>query len=152
MSVKSIPDGYHTVTPYLTVKDAVAALAFYKLAFNAEEVGTLMTPDDTIGHGEFVVGDSHVMFCEESIEMGMTSPATLGDVGVTMCLYVEDVDKLFAQALAAGAEEIRPVVDQFWGDRAGTIKDPFGHKWTLMTHIEDVEWAEVQRRFEAMFQ
>ena len=150
MSVKAIPEGYHSVTPYLAVRNATQAIEFYQAAFNAEDMGRLAMPDGTLMHGEFKIGNSHIMYCEENPQMGMVGPETLNGSGVTICLYVDDVDKTFAQAVAAGAESIRPVEDQFWGDRAGTLLDPYGHKWTVMTHIEDVDWGEVERRFEQM--
>ena len=151
MAVNPIPEGFHTTTPYLIIRDAVSALAFYNKAFGATEVGRLSMPDGTIMHGEFKVGDSHVMFAEENVEMGMLGPEALGGAAISICLYVEDADAVFAQAIAAGAKEIRAMQDQFWGDRAGTIVDPFGHSWTILSKIEDVSWDEVQQRFESMY-
>ena len=151
MSVKAIPDGYHSATPYLTVRDANQAMEFYKSAFGAVERGRLSMPDGTVLHGEFQIGDSFIMFSEENPDMGSISPQTLGGTGVTLCLYVEDVDAVFAQAVKSGAESLSPVEDQFWGDRAGSLLDPYGHKWTVMTHIEDLEWDEIERRFNQMF-
>ena len=151
MSIPPIPPGYHAVTPYLTVRNAKEALSFYIKAFGAEPRGELIAPDGTIMHGEMQIGDSFIMFCEENLEMGMKGPQTLGGAGITLCLYVENVDAVFTQAVSAGAEVVRPVEDQFWGDRAGTVADPFGHNWTIMTHIESLEWEEVQQRFEQMF-
>ena len=151
MAINPIPDGYHTVTPYIIVKQAAEALVFYNRAFNAEEVGRLAMPDGTIMHGEFKVGDSHIMFAEENLEMGMLGPEALGGAAVSICLYVQDADATFAQAISAGAEEVRPMQDQFWGDRAGTVKDPYGHSWTILSKIEDVSWEEVQHRFEQMY-
>ena len=151
MAVNPIPEGFHTATPYLIIRDAVSALAFYGKAFGATEVGRLSMPDGTIMHGEFKVGDSHVMFAEENVEMGMLGPEALGDAAISICLYVEDADAVFAQAIAAGGKEIRAMQDQFWGDRAGTIVDPFGHSWTILSKIEDVSWDEVQQRFESMY-
>ena len=150
MTVKAQPDGYQSVIPYLIIKNANDAQAFYKKAFNATERGTLNMPDGTIMHGELQIGDSVVMFSEENPDMGMKGPASYGGSGVTICVYVDDVDALFNQAVASGAESLRPVEDQFWGDRAGTLLDPFGYTWTLMTHIEDVDWDEVERRFNQM--
>lgn len=151
MSVSPIPQGFHAVTPYLTVKDAKAALDFYVSAFGAVPKGQLTLPDGTIMHGEFQIADSVIMFCEENPEMGMIGPETLGGVAVSLCLYVEDVDAIFAQAIAAGGEALRAVEDQFWGDRSGTVQDPFGHRWTIMTQKEQLEWDEIQSRFEKMF-
>lgn len=151
MSVKYIPEGYHTATPYIIVKDAVSALAFYQSAFGATERGRLCLPDDTIMHGEMTIGDSIIMFAEENPEMGMLGPKTLNGSPVSMCIYVEDVDAVLQQALDAGATIQRPAEDQFWGDRAATILDPFGHSWTLMTHIEELEWEEIQRRFNELY-
>lgn len=151
MTINPIPEGYHTVTPYMIIKDAVAALKFYAKAFNAHEVGRLAMPDGTIMHGEFKIGSSHLMYAEENLELGMKGPEALSGAAMSICLYVEDADALFAQAIAAGAEEIRPMQDQFWGDRAGTVKDPFGHSWTILSKIEEVSWQEVQQRFEKMY-
>lgn len=151
MAINPIPKGFHTVTPYIIVKDAVAALAFYTRAFDAEEVGRLAMPDGTIMHGEFKVGDSHVMFAEENAEVGMLGPDALGGSSVSVCLYVDHADATFAQAIAAGAKELRPMQDQFWGDRAGTVIDPFGHSWTILSQIEELSWDQVQQRFESMY-
>lgn len=148
MTVKSISHEYHTATPYLIVKNSKAALEFYQDAFGAETKGTLNMPDGTIMHGEFVIGDSHIMFTEESPEMGAVGPETLGGAGMSICLYVNNADDLFNRAVEAGAEIVKPLEDQFWGDRSGTLLDPYGHSWTIMTKIEDLEWVEVQRRFD----
>lgn len=151
MTIKPIPEGYHTVTPYMIIKDAAAALAFYKQAFSAEEIGQLVTPDGTIMHGEFKIGNSHVMYAEENLDMSMQGPNVLGGAAISICLYVENADDVFEQAIQAGAKEIRPIEDQFWGDRSGTVKDPFGHSWTILTQIEKVSWDEMQQRFEKMY-
>jgi PhnB protein len=150
MAVKPIPDGYHTVTPYLTVPDGRAALDYYKTAFNATELFRMPGPDGKIGHAEIKIGDSPVMLADECPMSGTKSPGVLGGSAVGICLYVEDVDHLFDQAVAAGGEVVRPVKDQFYGDRSGTLKDPFGHTWHLMTHKEDVSPAEMKRRMDAM--
>jgi PhnB protein len=150
MPVKAIPDGYHTVTPYLIVKGAAKALDFYKKAFGATELMRLPGPDGRIGHAEIKIGDSPVMLADEHPEMGSLAPQTPGKAGVGLCLYVEDVDALAARATAAGATVVRPVQDQFYGDRSGTFADPFGHVWTIATHKEDVSSEEMQRRMEAM--
>jgi len=145
------PDGYHSVTPYLAVRDAVAAVDFYRRAFGAELVMKLTTPDGKYAHAEVKIGDAHVMMAEENPDWGNTSPRTLGGSPVSFMIYVPDVDAAFARAIAAGAVQVRPVEDQFYGDRTGTLKDPFGFQWSLGTHIEDVSEAEGQRRMEAMF-
>ena len=142
---KPIPEGYHSVTPYLVVDDAKAAIDFYKRAFGAQEKFR-MEMGDRIGHAEILIGDSHVMLSEEFPEMGHRGPKALGGTPVSLMIYVEDVDKVFPQALAAGAKEQRPLVNQFYGDRSGTLLDPFGHQWTVSTHIEDVPEDEMQRR------
>ena len=152
MSVSAIPDGYHTITPYLVAKNAKSALAFYQGAFNAELVLELNTPDGGVAHAELKIGDAHFMLADEHPEMGFISPETLGGAGVSLMIYDADVDKLFAQAIAAGGKELRPVVDQFYGDRAGTLQDPFGHVWTIATHIEDVDEQELNKRMKAFFE
>jgi PhnB protein len=149
MAVKPIPDGYHTATPYLIVKDAGRALEFYKKAFGATELMRLEGPDGKIGHAEICIGDSPIMLADEFPDMGYRSPQALGGSPISICLYVEDVDALFQQALAAGATVVRPVKDQFYGDRSGTLSDPFGHVWTIATHKEDLSPEEVRRRSEA---
>jgi PhnB protein len=146
--VKPIPEGYHTVTPYLIVKGAARALEFYKKAFNATELYRMEGPGGTIGHAEFQIGDSRIMIADEFPDMGARSPETIGGSPVGLCIYIEDVDALFKQALAAGGKQERPVVDQFYGDRSGTLRDPFGHQWTLATHKEDVSPEEMKRRME----
>jgi PhnB protein len=146
MAVKPIPEGYYTVTPYLIVKGADRALEFYKKAFNASELYRMADPSGKIGHAELQIGNSRVMLADEYPEMGAQSPETIGGSAVGLCLYVEDVDALFKQAIAAGGKEERPVMDQFYGDRSGTLRDPFGHKWTIATHKEDVAPEEMKRR------
>src|SRR6516162_8868502 len=151
MAVKPIPEGYHSVTPYLIVNGAAPALDFYKKAFGAKELFRFPTLDGRIGHAEIKIGDSHIMLADEPQDelhrqMGYRSPTTLGGSGVGIMLYVEDVDAVAKQAVAAGAREVRPVVDQFYGDRSGTFTDPFGHIWTIGTHKEDVSPEELQRR------
>jgi PhnB protein len=149
MAVKAVPDGYRTVTPYLIVSGAAKALDFYKKAFNAEEL-VRMDMGGQIGHAEIKIGDSMIMLADEFPQMGARSPQSIGGTPVGMCLYVENADKLFNQAVAAGAKVERPLQDQFYGDRSGTVIDPFGHKWTIATHIEDVPPDEMQRRMAAM--
>lgn len=153
MAVKPIPAGYHSMTPYLNIKGALAALDFYKKAFGAKEIGRISMPDGSIAHAEIQIGDSKIMFAEESEQWGNKSPATLGGSPVSLCLYVNDVDTVYAQALAAGATVTgeMEVKDQFYGDRTGSVTDPYGHKWTIMTHKEDVSFEEMQKRATAMF-
>lgn len=146
MAVKPIPDGYHSVTPYLIVRGGAAALDFYKKAFGAVELMRLDGPEGKVGHAEIRIGDSTVMLADEFPEMGAISPQTLGGSGVGLMIYVEDVDAHFKQALQAGGTEIRPVKDQFYGDRSGTLKDPFGHQWTIATHTEDLTPEEIGKR------
>jgi PhnB protein len=145
-AVKSIPAGYHTVTPYLAVKGAAEAIEFYKNAFDAEEIFRMYVSDGkTIGHAEIRIGDSHIQLCDENPEMGYgLAPQSLGGNTVNFLVYVEDVDRLFNQAVAAGAAELTPLGDQFWGDRIGTVKDPFGHVWTIATHKKDVSVEETK--------
>ena len=146
MSTKHIPDGYHTVTPYLTVRNAAAALDFYERAFGAKVTMRLDAPDGKIGHAEFLIEGSPVMMSDESPEMGAISPETLGGVASSLMIYLENVDARFAQAIEAGGIVERPVKDQFYGDRSGTVKDPFGHRWTLATHVEDIPPDEMSKR------
>jgi len=149
MAAKPIPEGYHTVTPYLFIKGAGDAIAFYKKAFGATEVLRLADPSGKVGHAEIKIGDSFVMLADEHPEMGVRGPKTIGGSPFCICLYVPDVYVSFRQALAAGAKEVRPVKDQFYGDRSGTLEDPFGHVWTIATHKEDLSPAEIERRFAA---
>jgi len=145
-----IPGGYHTVTPYLIVKDGTSALDFYHRAFGAAELMRMPGPGGKIMHAEIRIGDSRIMLAEEFPEMGAVSPQSLNGSPVGIVLYVEDVDALFARAVAAGGKMERPVQDQFYGDRSGTLLDPSGHRWTIATHIEDVSPEEIQRRLAAM--
>ncbi len=150
MAVKPIPDGYHTVTPYLIIKDAAKAIDFYKKAFGAEEIMRFPGPDGKIAHAEVKIGDSRVMLGDECPVMQARSPQSLGGTPVGLCLYVKDVDSLSQQAIAAGVKVLQPVQDQFYGDRSGTFEDPFGHKWTIATHKEDVSPEEMCKRMEAV--
>jgi PhnB protein len=150
--VQSIPTGYHTVTPYLIVRNAAAALDFYKKAFGAVELMRFPGPGGKLMHAEMKIGDSPVMLADEMPEEGHVGPQTLGGAAVSLLLYVENVDARFAQAIAAGATVKRAVADQFYGDRTGTLADPFGHVWSLATHKEDVSMEEMQRRMAKMGQ
>ena len=150
MAVKPIPDGYHTVTPYLIVKDAAGAIDFYKKAFGAEEIMRFPGPDGRVAHAEIKIGDSPIMLGDECPVMQSRSPQTIGGTPVGLCLYVKDVDGLSKQAIAAGAKVLKPVQDQFYGDRSGTFQDPFGHQWTIATHKEDVSKEEMRKRMEAL--
>ena len=150
MSTKPIPDGYHTVTPYLTVKNGAAALDFYERAFGADVFLRMEGPGGKIMHAEFRIEGSPIMMSDECLEMGATSPETLGGVSSSLMIYLENVDARFEKAIAAGGIVERPVKDQFYGDRSGTLKDPFGHRWTLATHVEDIAPDEMNRRAAAM--
>jgi PhnB protein len=150
--VQSIPTGYHTVTPYLIVRNAAAALDFYKKAFGAVELMRFPGPGGKLMHAEMKIGDSPVMLADEMPDEGHVGPQTLGGAAVSLLLYVENVDARFAQAIAAGATVKRAVADQFYGDRTGTLADPFGHVWSLATHKEDVSMEEMQRRMAKMGQ
>jgi PhnB protein len=149
MSLKNPPEGYHSVTPYLVVDDAKAAIAFYEAAFGAQEK-MRMPMGDRIAHAEILIGDSHVMLSDEWPDVDALGPRARGGTTVSMMVYVSDVDSAIARAIEAGAKVERPVEDQFWGDRMGSLKDPFGHKWTLATHVEEVEPAEMERRMAQM--
>ena len=144
--VKPIPEGYHSVTPYLIVDDANAALEFYVKGLGAQELMRMSDPDGRIGHAEMKIGNSFVMLADANPGMGFKSPKAYGGSPISLMLYVENVDNIVKQAIAAGAKIERPVEDQFYGDRRGTILDPFGHSWTIATHIEDVSFEEMERR------
>jgi PhnB protein len=143
---KPIPEGYHSVTPYLIIKGATQAIDFYKKAFGATELFRMPAPEGKIGHAEIKIGDSPIMLADEFPEMGHKSPQTLGGSPISIMIYVTDVDTVFNQAIAAGGKEQRPVKDQFYGDRSGTLEDPFGHVWHVATHKEDVSPEEMERR------
>jgi PhnB protein len=149
MGVKPIPDGYHSVTPYLIVKGAARAIDFYKQAFGATELFRMADPSGRVGHAEIKIGDSPVMLADEFPDMGYRGPESLGGSAVSLLIYVENVDAVAGQAVAAGAKVLRPVKDQFYGDRSGTFADPFGHVWTIATHKEDLSPEELQQRSEA---
>lgn len=150
MALKAIPDGYHSITPYLIVRGAARAIEFYKQAFGATERLRLNRGEGKIAHAEVTIGDSVVMLADEVPEMGIVGPETLGGVAGSILLYVENVDEQFARALSAGAKVKRPVADQFYGDRSGTLTDPFGHVWSLATHTQEVSPEEMDRRFAEM--
>ena len=149
MPVSPIPAGYHTVNPYITVRGAAKAIEFYKRAFDAREVMRFEMPGGVVAHAEVEVAGSRVMLADEMPEWGNRGPESLGGASGGLCVYVPDVDAAFAKAVAAGAKALKPVQDQFYGDRSGTVLDPFGHVWTFATHIEDVSVEEMQRRFAA---
>jgi PhnB protein len=150
-NVQPIPAGHHTVTPYLIIKNAAKALEFYKNAYGATETYRLQLPDGRVGHAEIRLGDSLIMLADEFPEYGGKAPETLGGSPVNIHLYVDDVDGFFKKALAAGANERKPVMDQFYGDRSGQLEDPFGHLWWVATHKEEVSPDEMQKRVQAMF-
>jgi PhnB protein len=150
--VKPIPDGYHSVTPYLVVGDGARAIEFYKQAFGATELFRMDAPGGKIGHAEIRIGDSNIMLADEHPEMNARSPQTLGGSPVSLMLYVADVDATVGKAVEAGAKLTRPVANQFYGDRTGGIEDPFGHAWYIATHVEDVAPEELQKRAAAAHQ
>lgn len=145
-SVKPVPDGYHTATPYLTLKDASEAIDFYKRAFGAVEVFRMNGPDGKIGHAEIRIGNSRLMLGDESPCSEAKAPESLNGTTAGIFLYVEDVDASFKRALDAGARQTGPLQNMFWGDRFGRLTDPFGHKWMLASHVEDVSPAEIEER------
>ena len=149
MSVKPIPEGYHSVTPYLIVRGGGDAIEFYKKAFGAVELFRFPSPDGKIGHAEIKIGDSPIMLADEYPDMGYTGPQSLGGSPVSLMIYVEDVDTVFSQAVDAGATVKEALQDKFYGDRIGTVIDPFGHRWHLATHKEDVSMDEMERRAKA---
>ncbi|MBV8465357.1 MAG: VOC family protein [Burkholderiales bacterium] len=149
-TVKPIPEGYRSVTPYITVKGGEAALEFYQKALGAKVRMKFQEPSGRLAHAEIEIGDSVVMMSDEFPEMGALSPKTLGGRTSSLLVYVTDVDVVFSRAIAAGGTVQRPVADQFYGDRVGTFEDPFGHAWSIATHVEDVSEEEMQRRMAAM--
>lgn len=151
MTVKAIPDGYHSVTPYLSIKGAAEAIDFYKRAFGATELFRLVAASGEIGHAEIRIGDSTIMLADPCATGTFRSPRSLGGSSVGLHVYVEDVDARFAQAVNAGAKAVKPVQDQFYGDRTGTLEDPFGHVWFLATHKEDLTPEDINRRAEALY-
>jgi PhnB protein len=146
MPVKPVPDGYPHLSPYLLVEGAAAAIQFYVDVFGATERTRLDQPDGKVGHAELQFGDSVLMLADEFPDMQLRGPKAVGGTPVTMSLYVEDVDAVVDRAVRAGAKVLRPVEDQFYGDRSGQFEDPFGHRWSVATHVEDVPADEMQRR------
>jgi PhnB protein len=146
MPVKPVPDGYHSVTPYLVISAAAAALEFYKKSFGATELLRMDAPGGKIAHAEIKIGDSPIMLADEHPDMGYRSPQAIGGTPVSIMIYVEDVDAVFNRTVAAGAKVRQPVKDQFYGDRSGTVEDPFGHVWTIATHKEDLTPEEIGKR------
>jgi PhnB protein len=144
--VKPIPDEYPQVTPYLCVDGAEAAIDFYRQVFGATERMRLASPEGKIGHAELEIGSSMIMLADEFPEMGVRSPRSVGGTPVTINVYVEDVDSVFDRAVKAGAKEVRPLENQFYGDRTGQFEDPFGHRWSVASHVEDVSPDEMARR------
>ena len=148
--IAPIPDGYHSVTPYLVVHDGARAIEFYQQAFGAREIMRMAGPDGKIGHAEIQIGDSRIMLGDECPRQKTRSPVSLGGTPTGICLYVEDCDAIFAKAVALGGKMVHPLQDQFYGDRSGTLTDPFGHLWTVATHKEDVTPEEMRKRMAAM--
>lgn len=151
MAIQPIPEGYRSVTPYLCIDGAVAAIEFYKRAFGAEELFRLPTPDGRIGHAELRIGDTPVMLADACDEGPLRAPPAGGGASVGLHLYVDDVDAVFQRAVAAGARVVRSLQDQFYGDRNGTVTDPWGHVWFLASHKEDLLPAEIEKRAAALF-
>jgi len=150
MAASKIPAGYHSITPYLTVKNGDQAMKYYEQAFGAKETMRMNDPKGRITHAEMKIGDSPFMLSEEFPEMGVKSPSSLGGVSGSYMIYVDDVDVVYPRAIEAGGKEIRALQNQFYGDRSGTLEDPEGHKWTVSTHVEDVTPEEMDRRMSAM--
>lgn len=148
MAVKPIPEGYHTLTPYMTVRDAVRAIDFYKQAFGAQERGVMKGPDGKVMHAELKIGDSVIMLADEFPEFGAVAPESGASTSMGLHIYVTDVDDAFDRAVKAGAKVEMPVSDQFWGDRYGKLRDPFGHKWSIATHVKDMSADEMKERMD----
>ena len=148
---KPIPDGFSSITPHLVIKECGKAIDFYKKAFDAREIYRSLMPDGRIMHAMIQVGNSFVMMADEFPDMGAKGPKTIGGTSVSLHIYTEDADKLFNQAIAAGATQIMPINDMFWGDRYGQILDPFGHSWAIATHKNDVSPEEMERAAKEMF-
>ncbi len=150
MTTKAIPDGYHSVTPYLMMDGAAGAIAFYQEAFGATELFRMTDDKGRVGHAEIRIGDSVVMLADTHPGTTCCGPRSLGGSTVGLMIYLESVDTVFARALKAGAKSLRPLANQFYGDRSGTLEDPFGHVWTIATHVEDVPPEEIERRVASM--
>jgi uncharacterized glyoxalase superfamily protein PhnB len=151
MTVKAIPDGYHSITPHMTVRDAARAIEFYKQAFGATTRGGVMQgPDGKIMHAELIIGDSALMLADEFPQFGSLSPQSTGGAGTTLHIYTEDVDSTFDRAIKAGAKVEMPITDMFWGDRYGKLADPFGHKWSIATHKKDLSADEMAEAMKQM--
>jgi len=151
VTAKTVPEGFHTVTPYMTVRNAARAIEFYKQAFGAVEKGGIMkSPDGKVAHAELQIGDSILMLGDEFPQMGALSPQSTGGAGMGLHIYVEDVDSAFDRAVKAGATVEMPVADMFWGDRYGKLADPFGHKWSIGTHKHDVTMEEMEEAMKQM--
>jgi uncharacterized glyoxalase superfamily protein PhnB len=150
-SAKPVPQGHHTVTPHLVVRNASEAIAFYKKALGAVELGRMPAPDGRLMHAALQIGDSRVFLCDECLEYGAAGPQALGGSPVTVHLYVEDADAVFNRAVDAGATVAMPLADMFWGDRYGKLTDPFGHHWSVATHLEDLTPEQMQERAAAAF-
>ncbi|MER7957851.1 VOC family protein [Streptomyces sp. NPDC096030] len=148
MSVKPVPEDYPSITPYLCVDGAAAAIDFYVSVLGADERMRMPAPGGRIGHAELALGNSMIMLADEFPDIGFRSPKAVGGTPVTLHVYVEDVDAVFARALAGGATELSPVKDEFYGDRTGQFEDPFGHRWSVATHVEDVAPEEMEKRAE----
>jgi len=151
MSTTHIYPGAHALSTYITIKGCSEAIEFYKKAFDAKEKGRLLMPDGSIGHAEIDIEGSLLMMAEENIEWDNRSPKTLGGSPMSFSLYVKDTDKAFQRAIDAGATIVMPVTDMFYGDRVGQVMDPFGYKWMIGTHIEDMSYEEMQKRSDQMF-
>ncbi len=144
-----VPSGYEGATPYLYIRGAATAIDFYKRAFGAQEIMRMEGPGGTVGHAEIAIGKAHIMLADEAPAMNALSPQTIGGTAGSILLYVPDVDAVFKQALKAGATQLRPVENKFYGDRSGMLTDPFGHQWAFATHVEDVSPEEMDRRARA---
>jgi PhnB protein len=151
-NVKPVPEGYHAITPYLSVNGATEAIGFYKRAFGATEIMRMPGPGGRIGHAELKFGDSRVMLADEFPDMGFRSPHAFGGSPVHIHFYIDGVDAVVEKAVAAGAKVVRPVADQFYGDRTGTVSDPWGHVWHVATHMEDLSEDEMKKRAAAAMQ
>lgn len=150
--VKAIPEGYPGITAYLVIRGACDAIEFYKAVFGAQEILRLQSPDDgVIGHAELKIGGGTIMLAEEVPDMDIKAPPTIGGSAVGLQMYVDDADDVFRKAIGAGATEFKPVCDQFYGDRSGTFDDPFGHRWTVATRIENIDHHQILERFEAFY-